>query len=67
MIREDQPLADRDNAPNDRNTSALEAALNEVWSDGKGFWAWLTTSDQPRSEDFCFSSVFQIVVCDLVK
>jgi cytochrome c oxidase subunit 1 len=45
MIREDQPLANRDIAPNDRDTAALEATLHEQWSDGTGFWAWLTTTD----------------------
>jgi cytochrome c oxidase subunit 1 len=37
-----------DVAPNDTNTPNLEAKLDEVWSDAKGFWGWFTTVD-PKS------------------
>src|SRR4051812_44165407 len=34
-----------DVAPNDIDTTALHEKLHEAWSDGSGFWAWLTTTD----------------------
>jgi cytochrome c oxidase subunit 1 len=41
----DITVAAEDVAPNDTNTPDLEAKLHEVWSDGKGFWSWVATTD----------------------
>ena len=36
---------DADIAPNDTNTPDVERKLRDIWSDGKGFWNWVATTD----------------------
>jgi cytochrome c oxidase subunit I+III len=35
----------RSNAPLDRDAAGLHERLDRVWSDGRGLWGWLTTTD----------------------